>query len=134
MLEIIKEQLKEIIDNNEIFITVSKTVEDEYGNEYKEPQDIELREFIKNKSKYEEDYTNISYLNKLYFNEIQDIELGLAEKLDDYFYKLTDRKKFEEYEDEEGALSDYINTLVVEHMKLYDTKEIQDYLKELLKI
>ena len=134
MLEIIKEQLKEIIDNNEIFITVSKTVEDEYGNEYNEPQDIELREFIKNKSKYEEDYTNISYLNKLYFNEIQDIELGLSEKLDDYFYKLTDRRKFEEYEDEEGALSDYINTLVVEHMKLYDTKEIQDYLKELLKI
>ena len=73
MLEIIKEQLKEIIDNNEIFITINKTVEDEYGHDSNEIEDIALEEFIRNKSKYEEDYVNISYLNKFDFNEIQDI-------------------------------------------------------------
>lgn len=131
MNKILKEQIKKIVNENEIFITLQVEEKDKYGYAYNKHEDIELREYIRNKEKYEKDFLGISYLNKNNFNEIQNIRLGIEESLNEYFYELTDKEKFE---DDEDGLNKYLNALVEEHMKLYDTEEIQNYIKELLNI
>lgn len=131
MDKILKEEIKKIINANEIFIRISKTLKDKNGYDYNEYKDIELKEYIKNKSEYEKDFLYISYVNKNNFNKIEDVRLEIAESLNEYFYELTDKEKFV---DKEDGLNNYINALVEEHMKLYDTEEIQSYIKELLNI
>lgn len=131
MDKILKEEIKKIINANEIFIRISKTLKDKNGYDYNEYKDIELKEYIKNKSEYEKDFLYISYVNKNNFNKIEDVRLEIEESLNEYFYELTDKEKFV---DEEDGLNNYINALVEEHMKLYDTEEIQSYIKELLNI
>lgn len=129
MDKILKEQIKKVINENEIFITITKTLKDEYDHDYNIFEHIELREYIRNKDKYEKDFLSVSCVGN--FNEIQDIAFEIKESLDDYFYKITDKEKFGEDED---GLNNHINALVEEHMKLYDIEEIQNYMKELLNI
>lgn len=126
----LKEQIEKIIKGNEIFITILETVKDENECEYDNTVEIELKEYLVNKEKYEKGFLNVSFVNKEDFNKIQDIESELVEKLNEHFYVITDKEKFKgEYD-----LNNNINAIVEEHMNLYHTKEIQNYIKELLKI
>lgn len=129
MNKILKEQIKKFINENKIFITIEVEEKDEYGYSYDKYENIELREYIRNKEKYEKDFVEISCLS--YFNEIHDMRLEIEESLNEYFYELTDKEKFE---DDEDGLNNYLNALVEKHMELYDTEEIQNYIKELLNI
>lgn len=131
MDKILKEQIENIIKENEIFITIKVKEKDKNTYEYNNVVDIELQEYIRNKEQYKKDFLKISFINKNRFNEIQSIELELVAILNDYFYKLTDKEKFGEDED---GLNNHINALVEEHMKLYDIQEIQNYMKRLLNI
>lgn len=130
MKQTLKEQIKKIIEGNEIFITIDDISNDK--NVYKDNNtvDIEIKEYLENKEKYENSFLNVSFVNKDDFNKIQDIEPELIEKLKEYFYKITNKEKFKNEDD----LNNHINSIVEEHMKLYNTEEMQNYIKDLLDI
>lgn len=125
MKQTLEEQIEKVINENEIVITIKESIKDEYNRDDSIFRHLELEEYIENKEKY---FISISYEEESY--KSRDIGFLIKESLNNYFNEITDKEKFKD----ENRFNNHINALVEEHMKLYDTEEIQNYMKELLNI